>query len=87
MIQGSLIDGEDRTIFSFLWSVIRPYRWWYVLMLQAPIIGAFYQVVNAFLLKFIIDSFGDDAEVGNTDLLLPILFYIGALLVHELAWR
>jgi len=87
MIQESLIGGEDRTIFSFLWSVIRPYRWWYVLMLQAPIIGAFYQVVNAFLLKFIIDSFGDDAEVGNTDLLLPILFYIGALLVHELAWR
>ncbi len=78
---------KENTIPSFLWQVIRPYKWWYILMMQAPIIGAFYNVTNMYSLKLVVEAFGKSAVPEYSDLLYPIALYIGAILVLELAWR
>jgi ATP-binding cassette subfamily B protein len=79
--------GEQNTISSFLWSIIKPYKWWYLLMLQAPIISSFYKVVNSLSLKLLVDSFAKNQVPQYLDLLLPIFLFISAILFMEMAWR
>lgn len=78
---------KENTILSFLWQVIKPYKWWYLLMMQAPIIGAFYNVANMYSLKLVVDAFGKSVVPEYSDLLYPISLYIGAILMMELAWK
>jgi len=33
-----MVNQVAPTPWKFIWQVIKPYRWWYVLMLQAPIL-------------------------------------------------
>ncbi len=78
---------QQNTIPSFLWSIIKPYKWWYLLMIQAPIISSFYKVANAFSLKLLVDAFNKNQVPQYLDLLLPISLFIGAILFMEMAWR
>jgi ATP-binding cassette subfamily B protein len=75
------------SILSFFLPSIKPYKWWYVLMMQAPIIGAFYNVANMYSLKLVVDAFAASDIPQYATLLKPIAMYIGAILVLELVWR
>ncbi len=75
------------SILSFFLPSIKPYKWWYVLMIQAPIIGAFYNVANMYSLKLVVDAFAASDIPQYATLLKPIAMYIGAILVLELVWR
>lgn len=78
---------NQNLMLSFLWQVIKPYKLWYLLMIQAPIIGAFYNSINLYSLKLVIDAF-DSSEVPEyRNLLYPISLFIGAILALELVWR
>ena len=74
-------------MFQFLWQSIKPYKWWYILMLQAPIVGSFYKVTNSYAVKLIVDSFTSSVIPKYIDLLYPISIYIGAILILEIVWR
>ena len=76
-----------KEIWKFLYPILKPYKWWYLLMMQAPIIGAFYNVANMYSLKLVVDAFGKSAVPEYLDLLTPITIYISAILVLELVWR
>lgn len=78
---------KQNTILAFLWSVIKPYKTWYLLMMQAPIISAFYGVANMYALKLVIDAFTAANIPEYHDLLFPILLYCGSILTLELVWR
>ncbi len=77
----------QNTITSFLWQVIKPYKWWYLLMIQAPIIGSFYKVANSYAIKLVVDAFTNSAAPKYLDLIYPISIYIGAILIMEFGWR
>ncbi|KTD17109.1 ABC transporter ATP-binding protein [Legionella jordanis] len=74
-------------ILSFLWKNIKPYRWWYVLMFQAPIITAFYVFANNYSLKLLIDGFSADLSHGYSHLALPITLFIVAQIALDVTWR
>jgi len=78
---------KQNTIPSFLWSVIKPYKWWYLLMMQAPIIGSFYKVANSYAVKLVVDAFKGAAMPEYSDLAYPITLFVGAILVMEMGWR
>lgn len=78
---------KQNTIPSFLWQIIKPYKWYYVFMMQAPIIGAFYNVANMYSLKLVVDAFGKSEIPQYSDLLYPIGLYIGSILLLELVWK
>ena len=78
---------KQNTIPSFLWSVIKPYKWWYLLMMQAPIIGSFYKVANSYAVKLVVDAFTGAAIPEYSDLVYPITLFVGAILVMEMGWR
>ena len=67
---------KQNTIPSFLWSVIKPYKWWYLLMMQAPIIGSFYKVANSYAVKLVVDAFTGAAMPEYSDLAYTKLKFI-----------
>jgi ATP-binding cassette, subfamily B, bacterial len=77
----------QNTITKFLWSVIKPYKWWYLLMMQAPIIGSFYKVASSYSIKLVVDAFTINEVPEYSDLIYPITLFIGAILVMEAGWR
>lgn len=76
-----------KSIYTFLWSVIRPFKWHYGAMLMAPILGAFYDVANNYALKLVVDAFSQDVNVSYAALWWPIALFIGAQIILDLLWR
>lgn len=56
-------------------------------MLQAPIIGSFYKVVNSYAIKLVVDTFTKITTPQYLDLAYPIFIYVGAILIMESGWR
>lgn len=78
---------QHQSIYTFLWSVIRPFKWHYVVMLMAPILGAFYDFANNYALKLVVDAFSGNGEVTYQSLLWPISLFIGAQVLLDVLWR
>ncbi len=76
-----------KSIYTFLWSVIRPYKWHYGVMLMAPILGAFYEVANNYAIKLVVDAFSQETMVSYHDLLWPVTLFISAQIILDLLWR
>lgn len=76
-----------RSIYSFLWAMIKPYKWLYAGMLTAPILSAFYDVANNYALKLIVDAFSEDKVQSYSSLWLPIAIFVGAQIFIDLIWR
>ena len=45
----------QNTIPKFLLQVIKPYKWWYLLMMQAPIVNSFYKVFSMLAVAKVVD--------------------------------
>lgn len=74
------------TIWTFMWGIIKPYKWWYILILQAPVVSAFYLFANNYSLKLLIDAFSIE-PMSYSHLFYPIGLFIGAQISLESAWR
>jgi ATP-binding cassette, subfamily B, bacterial len=75
------------TIWQFLWEIIKPYKWWYVLMFQAPIVTAFYVFANNYSMKLLIDAFSMGTQVKYIQLIYPISIFIIAQIALDICWR
>ncbi|KTD14762.1 multidrug ABC transporter ATPase/permease [Legionella gratiana] len=75
------------SVWNFLWQVIKPYRWWYVLMLQAPVLTALYIFANNYSFKLIVDAFSNETINSYHQLLFPILLFIIAQITLDVVWR
>lgn len=78
---------QNQSIYTFLWKVIKPYKWHYAIMLMAPILGAFYDFANNYALKLVVDAFSTEQAVTNAVLLPPIIIFIAAQILLDLVWR
>lgn len=81
------MSPQKNTISKFLWSVIKPYKWWYLLMIQAPIINCFYKIFSILAVKLVVDSFTATNLPQYSDFIFPITLFVGSILVMELGWR
>lgn len=68
----------------FLWTVIKPYKWHYLVMLSAALIGGFYDFANNYALKLIVDAFSKE---GEQSLVFPITLFIVAQIMLDVVWR
>lgn len=75
------------SVYHFLWHVIRPYKWHYLCMMMAPILGAFYDFANNYALKLVVDAFSTQDDVGYDVLLPPIIIFIAANILLDVVWR
>ena len=75
------------TVWQFLWQVIKPYRFWYALMLQAPVLTAFYIFANNYSFKLLVDAFSIESPIQYSQLLFPITLFITAQIMLDVIWR
>ena len=75
------------TIRSFFWHILKPYKWWLLLMLQAPIIGAFFVPVNNYALKLIVDQISQNQDFSLSLIIFPVTLFCCASITLEIAWR
>jgi ATP-binding cassette subfamily B protein len=75
------------SVYQFLWSVIKPYKGHYAIMIGAPILASFYDFANNYALKLVVDAFEKDTPVTYEGLFWPIAIFIGAQILLDLIWR
>lgn len=78
---------HSQSIFSFFWQHIKPYKWWYLLMLMAPIVSSFYPFFYNYAIKLFLDSMSGHSELTYQNILFPIILFIAAQVVLEVTWR
>ena len=75
------------SVYAFLWDMIRPYKLYYFAMLLAPLLGAFYDFANNYVLKLVVDVFSEPGEISSTALYWPIALFIIAQIYIDVVWR
>lgn len=83
----SLPHTYYRSVYHFLWLMIKPYKWYYFGMLLAPTFTAFYDLANNYSLKLVIDAFSLNDEVSYESLAVPIIIFIAANILLDVFWR
>ena len=78
---------QNINIKSFLYNIIYPYRFWYLLMLQAPILVSFFIPLNNYALKLLIDNIGNLATFDFFVVLYPFAIFCFACLANQICWR
>ena len=78
---------SQNTIIKFLWSVIKPYKWWYLLMMQAPFSNAVYPLIYNYAIKLLIDLFTTNAQITAVMAFWPVFLFIFANVLLETCWR
>ncbi len=76
-----------REPFLFLWSVIKPFKYLYIIMLMAPLANGIYPIMYNYAVKLLIDLFTQDQHITFEQSLTPIAVFIGAQVVLDGAWR
>ena len=76
-----------QSLSQFLWTVIKPYKWHYLMMLAAPILGAFYDFANNYAIKLVVDAFSTHAIVDYHMLIWPISLFVGGQVFLDWIWR
>ncbi len=78
---------HKQNAWQFLWQIIKPFRWWYALMLQAPILTGFYVLANNYSMKLLVDAFSNHQTIEYSHLMYPIALFISAQIALDIIWR
>ena len=78
---------SQNTIPQFLWSVIKPYKLWYLLMMQAPFSNAVYPLIYNYAIKLLIDLFTQNVQITAVMAFWPVFLFIFANVLLETCWR
>lgn len=78
---------KPQKVLSFLWSVIKPYKWWYLLMLQASFANAIFPLIYNYAIKLLIDLFAAKSQITLHSAIYPVLLFIGVNACLEICWR
>jgi ATP-binding cassette subfamily B protein len=78
---------RSTSILRYFWHHIKPYKWFYLVMMMAPVVGSFFPFACNYAVKIFLDIMASQAPLTYQNLLFPILLFIGAQLTLELVWR
>jgi len=77
----------NTSILSFFWKHIKPYKWYYLLMMIAPLFTAFYGFAYNYSVKLFLDAMEAGVVFSYRNVLLPIILFLTTQLVLNLVWR
>ena len=72
---------------SFLWSVIKPYKYLYLVMMIAPIASGVYPIIYNYAVKLLLDLFTQNAQITFAQSYKPIICFIMSQAILDGAWR
>lgn len=77
--------NKSETVFSFISSICKPYKKWYVFLCLAPIYSGIYFALNNYVIKIIIDTITGD--ILSYDVFLkPLLIFLAIELLLRFFW-
>lgn len=79
--------NRSQTIPFFLWQAIKPYKWWYLLMMQAPFANGVYSLLYNYSIKLLIDLFSHHDQINSGMAFWPVFWFVFASIYLEAAWR
>ena len=79
--------NKVHTPIPFLWSVIRPYKYLYLMMMIAPFASGIYPIMYNYAVKLLIDIFTSNQYINFAKAWKPIAMFIGAQIILDSAWR
>ena len=78
---------KNRSIIAFFWKYIKPYKWFYALMLFAPFASSFYPFAYNYAIKLFLDAMAEYTNLSYGNVLFPIGIFITAQFSLDLVWR
>jgi len=73
--------------WKFLFPIIKPYKWHYLMMFQIPMVAVAFHVLNSYALKLIVDTATNGKMVTKNALIYPIAIFIGIAFLQEIICR
>jgi ATP-binding cassette subfamily B protein len=77
----------DKSILSFFWQHIKPYKWYYLVMLSAPAISSFYPFAYNYAIKLFIDVMATQEILSYQKIWFPIILFLVTQFTLDLVWR
>ncbi|MCX7337814.1 MAG: ABC transporter ATP-binding protein [Alphaproteobacteria bacterium] len=75
------------TPLSFLWSVIKPYKFLYLVMMMAPIASGVHLILCNYAVKLLIDLFTQNHHITFAQSWKPIALFVSAQVIMDGSWR
>ena len=72
---------------KFFCQIIKPYKFWYFLMMLTPIVSALFMPVSNYALKLIIDHLAVNQNFTISDIIFPVSIFCIAVFVAQMIWR
>lgn len=73
--------------FHFFWPHIKPYKWYYLIILLAPVFSSFYPFVYNYTVKILLDLMTSSSGLTYENIIPPVMLFIMAQVVYEGIWR
>jgi ABC-type bacteriocin/lantibiotic exporter with double-glycine peptidase domain len=81
------MKNNENTPLSFLWSVIKPYKCYYLIMMIAPLGSAASSILYSDSIKLLTDLFTQNHHISFEKSLEPIGLFILSQFVLDFGWR
>ncbi|WP_341753313.1 MULTISPECIES: hypothetical protein [unclassified Candidatus Tisiphia] len=78
---------QNKSIITFFWHHIKPYKWFYMAMLLASTVSSFYPSANYYAIKLFLDTIAGQENLTYQLVLLPIVIFMSAQVMLDLVWR
>jgi ATP-binding cassette subfamily B protein len=72
---------------KFFYQIIKPYKFWYFLMMLTPLFSALFIPVSNYSLKLIIDILAVNQNFTISDIIFPVSIFCIAVFVSQMIWR
>ena len=72
---------------KFFYQIIKPYKFWYFLMMLTPLVSALFIPVSNYALKLIIDILAVNQNFTISDIIFPVSIFCIAVFVSQMIWR
>jgi ATP-binding cassette subfamily B protein len=72
---------------KFFYQIIKPYKFWYFLMMLTPLVSALFVPVSNYSLKLIIDNLAVNQNFTISDIIFPITLFCIAVFLAQMIWR
>lgn len=81
------MSDKAQTPITFLWWVIKPYKYFYLMMAIAPICSAVHPIIYNYAVKLLIDLFTKLKHITFEQAFWPIFWFVSAQIILDGGWR
>lgn len=77
---------STQSFLRFYFSMIKPYKWWYILILMGPIGSSIHPLIYSYSMKLLVEAISQN-RITSFNFLNPIFFFLYAEIYIQTSWR